>query len=190
MDKEILKFVFRHTICGLTELGGLLCDKNTKRPYTGRKEGYRKPFLRKRIKISEINLENGEYHGDLNLWHDNGNKWIESSYVNGKRNGWRKTYDENGNLAISICYENDIEIKRENILGDDILNAFMHLAKSDLNDGLHLIKNKNKIKLLVDTRIKRLDNDGDESETKYEFIHTWKSNKDQIVDFIYNKLYS
>ena len=190
MDRETRKYKYRHTICGLMVINGLLCDENTKLPVTGKRKGYRKPFLRKKIKISEINLKNGENHGDFKLWHDNGKKWIESNYVNGKRNGWRKTYDKYGNLVISARFDNDIEVERENILSDEILNAFMSLAEMDFGDGLHLIKNKDKIRLLVATRIEKLENDGDKSEAKAGIIHAWRNNQDQIVDFIYNKIYS
>ncbi len=52
----------------------------------------------------------GELHGVVEEWHENRVKKNESSYVDGKRCGAHKTWDNKGNLTSKIFYLEDSEI--------------------------------------------------------------------------------
>ena len=47
-------------------------------------------------------------NGLLTLWHENGNKKSESSFVNDKLNGLRTTWRENGIVESEINYSDNI----------------------------------------------------------------------------------
>lgn len=53
----------------------------------------------------------GQKQGKWKFFWDNGNLQLEGTYVNDKKHGFFKTYDENGNFLMVYKYENDVLIE-------------------------------------------------------------------------------
>lgn len=57
--------------------------------------------------MTEIHYNKGEIDGELKGYYENGKLKYSSSYINGKKNGHYKDFDQNGNLTEERLYEND-----------------------------------------------------------------------------------
>ncbi len=78
----------------------------------------------KHEKVTSLLLYNnkGEKHGKETRWFDNGNKNIEATYLNGKKEGVWKLYHYNGVIASRGIFKNDSLLKSTfyNLLGNKI----------------------------------------------------------------------
>ena len=86
--------------------------------------------------IIECEYLNGKKNGIYKEYDNNGTLIIECEYLNGKKNGKYKTYNERGNLILDAEYSND---KLMNIFNYDKINWMIN----GLHDGNGFIKEKN-----------------------------------------------
>ncbi|MFL0797304.1 MAG: hypothetical protein K6L73_07415 [Cellvibrionaceae bacterium] len=57
-------------------------------------------------KLAEINISHDKLEGDFEVYHiDTGEPYIALSYINGKRDEWMRTYNEDGDLIHEILYD-------------------------------------------------------------------------------------
>lgn len=72
-------------------------------------EGKRIVYNRTRIK-EEANYQNGKLEGERKLYYDNGKLQEEGTFKNGKRDGEAKWYDQEGNPTIQYKYKNGEQV--------------------------------------------------------------------------------
>ena len=64
------------------------------------------------VKQSELNYNcKGDYHGDAIYYHKNGEVNSITKYINGKREGVQKFFDEQGSLMKEVHFKADNQIK-------------------------------------------------------------------------------
>ncbi len=74
-------------------------------------EGPYKKFERSKVR-EESFYKNGKLDGTRKQFYDDGSIQLESIYVNGKRNGVEKYYDQEGNVTIEYEYNNGTRVKK------------------------------------------------------------------------------
>jgi antitoxin component YwqK of YwqJK toxin-antitoxin module len=74
------------------------------------------PLDNKKHLISEINYFEGQANGKFVYYQENGKILEEGSYTMGKRSGTWKKYDEQGNVSVTVKYQNDDEIRYDGTL--------------------------------------------------------------------------
>jgi len=74
-------------------------------------EGPYRKFNRSKIKEESL-YKNGKLDGVRKQFYDDGSIQLESVYVNGKRNGVEKYYDQEGNVTIEYEYNNGTRVKK------------------------------------------------------------------------------
>jgi antitoxin component YwqK of YwqJK toxin-antitoxin module len=53
-----------------------------------------------------VNCKTGILDGPIKWWHDDGSKYIEGNFKNGKRHGSRTIWNKEGNVTFSATYDN------------------------------------------------------------------------------------
>jgi antitoxin component YwqK of YwqJK toxin-antitoxin module len=58
---------------------------------------------------------NGQPDGKQTWWYENGKVWQEGKYVYGRKDGDWKYFDEEGYIALTVTYKDDVEIKFDGV---------------------------------------------------------------------------
>ena len=76
----------------LVEIDGIFYTKDTNKPYSGKAVEY----LENGQKYYEVTFKDGKADGKVTEWHENGQKELEATFKDGEYDGLWTAWDENG----------------------------------------------------------------------------------------------
>jgi antitoxin component YwqK of YwqJK toxin-antitoxin module len=65
-------------------------------------------------KYTEVDYKNGKVNGWARMWYENGNLHLEATYKDNKTHGVRNAYHENGRVFCRAEYENGKLLRKQN----------------------------------------------------------------------------
>jgi len=86
------------------KVNGLICLKDTKKPYSGTVVEYYESTYQK----SEIRYRRGVLHGVSTTWHETGLKKEEGNWNHGIKDGIWKSWALNGALILTVRYRDGV----------------------------------------------------------------------------------